>query len=193
MNDVFSQHAIVHRHSVKCRREPGTGNGEPGTGNGESGTGNRTAKRRRGAIRAPTVRSGSRLPTVEFGIRAAHGTIQRRELGTGNRKQTRGMPRDGAAGGLGTGNCRSSPQGAAGCSHPGTAGVPWPDGGCSDAAFGVAQPVGTFVFQQIRPDGAEESPGTGVLSSAQKSPSPRRGEKGKKGPGPFSVIRFPPP
>jgi hypothetical protein len=38
------------------------------------------------------------------------------------------------------------PNGAAECSH-----------GWSDAAFGVAQPVGVFIFQYIRPDGAAES------------------------------------
>jgi hypothetical protein len=46
------------------------------------------------------------------------------------------------------------------------------------------------VFQHTRPEGAEESPGTGVLSSAPKSPSPRRGEKGKKNPDPFSSSAF---
>jgi hypothetical protein len=39
-----------------------------------------------------------------------------------------------------------------------------------------------------RPDGAEESPGTGVLSALRESPSPHRGEKANKGPGPFSVL-----
>jgi hypothetical protein len=48
------------------------------------------------------------------------------------------------------------------------------------------------VFQHIRPERrAEEVPGTGVLSSAQESPSPRRGEKGRKDDGLFFLIRFP--
>jgi len=47
------------------------------------------------------------------------------------------------------------------------------------------------VSQHIRPEGAEESPGIGFLSSAQESPSPRRGEKEGKNPDPFSLIRFP--
>ena len=64
-------------------------------------------------------------------------------------------------------------------------------GGAPTAVAGGAQPVGAFVFQHIRPEGSEESPGIGVLSSPQKSPLPRRGEKEKKGPGPFFLIRFP--
>jgi hypothetical protein len=55
---------------------------------------------------------------------------------------------------------------------------------------GGAEPVETFVFQHTRPEGAEEAPGTGVLSSAPKSPSPRRGEKGEKNPDPFSSSPF---
>ena len=58
MNDAFLQHAIVHRRSVKVQG----GDGEQGTGLQKEGG---------GAIRAPTVRSGSRLPTVEFSLRAA--------------------------------------------------------------------------------------------------------------------------
>jgi hypothetical protein len=50
--------------------------------------------------------------------------------------------------------------------------------------------VETFVFQHTRPEGAEEAPGTGIFSSAPKSPSPRRGEKGKKNPDPFSSSAF---
>ena len=33
------------------------------------------------------------------------------------------------------------------------------------------------MFQPTRPEGAEEAPGTGIISSAPKSPSPRWGEK----------------
>jgi hypothetical protein len=46
------------------------------------------------------------------------------------------------------------PNGAAECSH-----------GWSDAAFGVAQPVETFVSKYIRPEGAAESSGRATAQS----------------------------
>ena len=46
------------------------------------------------------------------------------------------------------------------------------------------------MVEHTRPEGAEEAPGTGVLSSAQESPSPRRGEKGGKNPDPCSSSAF---
>ena len=51
------------------------------------------------------------------------------------------------------------PNGAADCSHG------WSTG---RYAAGGAEPVGAFVFQHIRPERAEEVPGTGVLSSVPK-------------------------
>jgi len=50
---------------------------------------------------------------------------------------------------------RTRPAGAADCSH-----------GWSDAAFGVAQPVGAFVLQYVRPNGAEEWPGRAADQSS---------------------------
>jgi hypothetical protein len=41
------------------------------------------------------------------------------------------------------------------------------------------------VFQHIRPNGAEGSPGAGVLSSVQKISFAPPGRKTEKGPGPF--------
>jgi len=53
--------------------------------------------------------------------------------------------RDGFAPTCGRGQSAFRPNGAEECSH-----------GWSDAAFGVAEPVGAFVFQHVRPDGAAD-------------------------------------
>ena len=77
---VFSQHAIVHRRSVKCRREPGIG--ERGTGNGVPENGNKPAVCR-GIQRTEAKFSRRRTRRRSSATKARRGLAVRARRGSG--------------------------------------------------------------------------------------------------------------
>ena len=150
---AFSQHRLAHRHSVKA-----------GFGSRDSGFGGRENK-------PPACRGMGRRERGTGNRQRPNDTNGgNRERGTGNRMPRRSRERGtGRQRKAGTGHCRFRPNGAMDCSR-----------GWSDAAFGVAQPVGAFVFDTSAPAGRRKRRARASFRQPEKSPSPLRGEKRKR-------------